>query len=160
MHIDLTHPQQMALGAARRQARHVRQWRRYRAIEWLAGGQAAAAVAATLGCSLASVYNWGAAWRQGGLEGLQEGPHPGRARALDARAEQYVEQVLADDPQQHGYQTTGWTVPLLHAALTHAGYQVSARTVRRTVRRLGWRWKRPKYVLGRPDPDYEGKKGR
>ncbi len=34
------------------------------------------------------------------------------------------------------------------------------RTVRRTLHRLGWRWKRPKYVLGRPDPAYAEKKSR
>ena len=43
--------------------------------------------------------------------------------------------------------------------LAAAGYAVSARTVRRAVHRLGYRWKRPQYVLGRPDPDYEAKKG-
>ncbi len=37
---------------------------------------------------------------------------------------------------------------------------MSERTTRRTLRRLGWRGKRPKYVLGRPDPQYAEKKGR
>ena len=48
-------------------------------------------------------------------------------------------------------------MPLLRAELEGAGYRVSGRTVRRTLHRLGFRWKRPKYVLGRPDP--EAKKG-
>ncbi|WP_083856779.1 winged helix-turn-helix domain-containing protein [Nitrolancea hollandica] len=42
--------------------------------------------------------------------------------------------------------------------MARAGYLVGERTIRRTLHRLGWRWKRPKYVLGRPDPDY-AKKG-
>ena len=33
------------------------------------------------------------------------------------------------------------------------------RTIRRALHRLGYRWKRPQYVLGRPDPAYEAKKG-
>lgn len=44
--------------------------------------------------------------------------------------------------------------------LAKAGYVVSERTVRRALKRLGFRWKRPKYVLGRPDPDHESKKGK
>lgn len=49
---------------------------------------------------------------------------------------------------------------MLRAQLERAGYWVSERTIRRTLHRLGFRWKRPKYVLGRPDPDHERKKGR
>jgi transposase len=68
--------------------------------------------------------------------------------------------LLADDPQRRGHHATGWTVPLLHGEAHAAGILVSEHTVRRAVRRLGWRWKRPKYVLGRPDPAYDEKKGR
>jgi transposase len=160
MQVEVSAQQQADLAAASAHERRVRHWRRYRAIHLLAQGHMPPAIAASLGCSLASIYNWAAAWRQEGLAGLQEAPHGGRARCLDATAEQYVEQLLTSDPQQHGFQASGWTVPLLQTAVTHAGYQASARTVRRTVRRLGWTWKRPKYVLGRPDPDYEAKKGR
>ncbi len=158
MHVSAQ--QEAELAAATAAEQRVRQWRRYRAIHLLARGHTPATIAAVLGCSLASIYNWAAAWRQAGVSGLQEARHGGRSRCLDATAEQYVEQVLASDPQAHGYQSTGWTVPLLHTAVTQAGYAASARTVRRTVRRLGWTWKRPASVLGRPDPDYEAKKGR
>ena len=126
----------------------------------LAKGHTPATIAAVLGCSLASSYTWAAAWRQAGVSGLQEAQHGGRSRCLDATAEQYGEPLLASDPQAHGYQAPGWTVPLLHRAVTQAGYAASARTVRRTVRRLGWTWKRPASVRGRPDPDDEAKQGR
>ena len=49
-------------------------------------------------------------------------------------------------------------MPLLRREAVRAGYAVSEQTLRRAIRRLGWRWKRPKYVLGRPDPDYTEKK--
>jgi transposase len=117
-------------------------------------------VAAAVGASRASVYAWAAAWRARGLAGLGDAPRPGRARQLDAAAEGLLNERLAVQPEAYGYQTTGWTVPLLRRELGEAGYAVSARTVRRTLRRLGWRWKRPKYVLGRPDPDYAAKGGR
>ena len=79
---------------------------------------------------------------------------------LAARAGALLEAVLTTDPQTRGYRATGWTVPLLQAELAAAGYTASPRTIRRAVHRLGYRWKRPKYVLGRPDPAYAEKRGR
>ena len=160
MEISLTEQGAADLVHATTGARQVRQWRRYRAIQLLAEGQAPQQVAAVLGCSLASVYNWATAWQQQGCVGLAEVRHAGRTRTLDAKALRLLEHWLETDPQTLGEQTTGWTVPLLHTRLTQADYPISQRTLRRALHRLGWRWKRPKYVLGRPDPAYEEKKGR
>jgi transposase len=49
---------------------------------------------------------------------------------------------------------------LLRTALVQQGWIAAERTLRRTLHRLGWRWKRPKFVLGRPDPAYMEKKSR
>lgn len=160
MKISLTGRERSDLAQAASTARQVRQWRRYRAIQLLAEDQTPQEVAAVLGCSLASVYNWAATWQQDGQAGLREANHAGRTRTLDAAALRLLEQWLETDPQTVGEQTTGWTVPLLHTRLTQAGYLISPRTLRRALHRLGWRWKRPKYVLGRPDPAYDEKKGR
>lgn len=156
-------------GAARRE-RRVRQWRRYQALLLLDTGEHPTQVAAAVGCSLASIYNWASAWnrqsdRQGRplarkLDAVSEAPHGGRPRRLDAAAEAEVEQLLATDPQAHGFAATDWTVPLLQTELAKRGDVLGERTLRRTLHRLGYRWKRPKYVLGRPDPAYEAKRGR
>lgn len=159
MQLTLSVEEAAAVAAAAHQERRVRVWRRYRAIQLLAVGQTPTAIAAALGCSLASIYNWVAAWREHGLAGLQEGPHPGKPPLLHGAPAQRLEALLATDPAQTGYHATGWTVPLLQAELATAGVMVSQRTIRRTIRRLGWSWKRPKYVLGRPDPAYEEKRG-
>lgn len=140
------------------QTRRVRQWRRLQAGLLLAEGQPPQAVAATLGASRSAVYNWAARWRRAGLAGLAEGPHRGLARRFDAVGERWLDATLASDPQARGYQSAGWTVPLLRREAAQAGYAVSAATLRRAIRRLGWRWKRPKYVLGRPDAAYAEKK--
>ena len=137
----------------------VRVWRRYQALLLLDTGQAPAAIAAALGCGRASVYGWAAAWRQAGEAGLPPSRGGGgRPRALAGAGEALLMARLASDPQALGYQATGWTVPLLLGELAAAGYAVEARTVRRTLHRLGWRWKRPKYVPGRPDPQHAEKK--
>jgi transposase len=133
-----------------------------RAIELLAEGRRPEAVAAALGCARSSVYAWARAWREMGLSGLREGSRPGRKRSLEVRgAELLLEELLEEgNPQSRGYRSSGWTVPMLKSELAKSGYVVSERTVRRTLKRLGFRWKRPKYVLGRPDPDHESKKGK
>lgn len=160
MGLALTAGERAALARAEAGERRVRHWRRYRALRLLADGQHPAAVAASVGCSERSVWYWAAAWRRGGLGGLAEPPRGGRARALDARAEGLLGAWLGSDPQARGYHATGWTVPALRAELAAAGYAVGQRTIRRALHRLGWRWKRPKYVLGRPDPAYAEKKRR
>ena len=159
MEIALTAEARAALEAAAGAERRTRCWKRYRAVLLLADGALPGAVAAALGCSRSSVYAWAAAWREEGIAGLAEGPHRGRARRLNEAGEHALETLLGGDPQERGHRATGWTVALLRAELAKAGHAVGERTVRRALRRLGWRWKRPKYVLGRPDPAYEQKRG-
>ena len=161
MQLALSAVERTSLEAAATAERRVRVWRRYRAILLLAEGEVGPEqVAAALGCARASVYGWAQTWRSHGLTGLQEAPRTGRPAKLAGEGTAALEQVLATDPQACGQRATGWTVPLLRAELAAAGYAVSERTVRRTLHRQGWRWKRPKYVLGRPDPAYEEKRGR
>lgn len=159
MPLLLTTSQRAALDAAAVAEPRVRRWRRYRAVQLRADGLTVEAVAQSLGCSPASVYAWTAAWRQHGVAGLAEGDHGGGQVKLDAAGEAVLEGVLASDPQAHGHRATGWTVALLRVELAHAGVVVADRTVRRALHRLGYRWKRPRYVLGRPDPAYAEKRG-
>ena len=98
------------------------------------------------------------AWRHEGLAGLHEGVHPGLAPRLDAAGLVWLDGLLGRDPQECGYTLSGWTVPALQTEAASVGYRVSSATLRRAIRRLDWRWKRPKFVLGRPDPDYEKKR--
>jgi transposase len=95
-----------------------------------------------------------------GIAGVAEAAHAIAPRAHTAPLTVLLTTLLGSDPQQYGHHATGWTVALLHGEARRAGYRVSARTVRRLVRRLGWRWQRPTYVLGRPDPAYAEKRGR
>ena len=160
MQLEMTDDQRTAVAAAAAREPRVRRWRRYQAVQLLAEGQHPTAVAQSLHCSRASVYAWAAAWRQDGIAGLGEAAHGGGRVKLDAAGEAILQRLLATDPHAHGHQATGWTVPLLEGELAQAGYRVGGRTVRRALHRLGYRWKRPQYVLGRPDPDYAEKRGR
>jgi transposase len=159
MDIVVTDAQRAELEATVGTEKRTRVWKRSQAVLLLAAGQPPAMIADNLRCGVRSVYSWGAAWRSAGVIGLVEGPHPGAARRVDAAGTALLEELLASDPQGRGHRATGWTVALLQAELAQAGYTVSSRTVRRTIHRLGYRWKRPQSVLGRPDPADEAKKG-
>lgn len=158
MRITLTEQERAALEGAAQGERRVRDWRRYRALVLLATRDAED-VAADLGCSRASVYRWAGLYRSRGLDGLVERRRAGRPARLAGAGETALAGLLRADPQAHGRHATGWTVPMLRDELAAAGHAVSERTIRRTLHRLGWRWKRPKYVLGRPDPAYAEKRG-
>ena len=159
MELELSPAQQADLEAAAAGERRARVWRRYRAVLLLAGGEAPAAVARALGCSLSSVYGWAGTWRRAGLAGLAGRAHGGGVAPLLERAGPLLEALLAMDPQARGHLAAHWTVPLLRAELRAVGDPVSERTIRRSLHGLGYRWKRPKYVLGRPDPAYAEKRG-
>jgi transposase len=160
MPMSLTEDQRTDLLAAAAAERRVRRWKRSQAILLRGDGLSVPAVAQTLGCSQASVYAWTAAWRQHGVAGLREGAHRGGPVKLGPAAEARLTDLLATDPQTHGHRATGWTVPLLRTELATTGTVVGERTIRRALHRLGYRWKRPRYLRGRPDPAYAAKKGR
>ncbi len=161
MPLTLSEDERSALKAAQAHSPKVRHWRRYQAVLLRSAGVPVAQVARDLGCSQASVSNWTAAWRTEGVAGVAEGVHAGAVRRLASAAEAEVGRLLAEgDPQVYGYAAANWTVPLLRTELARRGWPAAARTIRRTLHRLGWRWKRPKYVLGRPDPAYAEKKSR
>jgi transposase len=157
MRVALTAAERAELERAAAAERRVGRWKRYRAV-LLRAELGPEAAAAALGCARSSVYAWVAAWRERGIEGLRERPRSGRPRRLAGGGEAALEALLARDPQAGGHLATGWTVPLLRAELAAAGHAVGERTIRRALHRQGWRWKRPKYVLGRPDPAYAEKK--
>jgi transposase len=159
MPLTLTPDQRADLEDAAARARQTRSWKRYRALLLLADGQTIAQVSTALACGQSTVYRWVAIWREQGLACLAEGPHPGRTRRLDPTAEARLQALLGSDPQAHGHLSTGWTAPLLLGALAAGGWVVHEHTLRRTLKRLGYRWKRPQYVLGRPDPAYAEKRG-
>lgn len=159
MVLEMTPEQRTDLEQAAAHARQTRSWKRSQALLLLADGQTISQVAHTLACGQSTISRWVALWREQGAERLAEGPHCGRAYRLDATAAQRVQDLLEADPQAHGHHATGWTVPLLLGELAAAGWVVHEHTLRRTLKRLGYRWKRPQYVLGRPDPAYTANKG-
>lgn len=158
MILEVTPEQRTDLEQAATAARQTRTWKRSRALLLLADGQTIPQDSTALDCGQSTIYRWVVTWREQGVAGLAEGPHRGRAPRLDA-ADPVIHALLGSEPQAHWHQATGWTVPLLLRELTTQGWEVHEHTLRRMRKRMGYRWTRPRYVLGRLDPASHEKKG-
>ena len=74
---------------------------------------------------------------------------------------QRILEELARSPLELGYRTNVWTVELLAGHLGRR-YEcsISPRTLRRRMRQVGLRCKRPRYVYSEKEPHLAQKKGR
>src|SRR5829696_8457913 len=141
-----------------RAASDVRLYRRTLAMLELDKGRPAAEIAEMLGVSRQSVHNWATAFADDpDPSALHDRDRSGRPPVWGERAEDLLRSLMAVSPQESGYPDTAWTVPLLREELGRALEQMpSDDTVRRGLSRLGYVWKRPRYVL-EPDPQREKK---
>lgn len=135
-----------------------RVYRRTLAVLEISRGATVAEVAQTLGVTRQSVYNW--LDRYGSRRNPQklvDRARSGRPSLWRSPLRKMLRSSLETLLSRWGYWASRWTVPLLSQHLEqHAGRRLSEDTVRRELRRLGFVWKRSRYVL-EPDPDAEKK---
>jgi transposase len=121
-------------------------------------GLPVAEVARSLGVSRQSVHNWidhfvGAQ----DPTTLADAPRPGRPSVWQEPSRSLLHWLMQTPPEELGYWASNWTVPLLQEHLEQsAGQRLSEDSIRRELARLGYVWKRTRYVL-KPDPDQENK---
>lgn len=149
------------LEQAARSTRDKRAWLRMRALLLWDENQNATAVSRTLGVGRQSLYEWRSRYlERRDAADLLDRPKSGRKPSLSLPERERLAEILEQEPKEYGYQSYGWTVPLLLQHLqSHEGASLSETTLRRTLRSMGYRWKRPRYVLARRDPEREEKKG-
>ena len=156
--LKLKHWQRRRLRRQLRSTSDARTYRRTLAVLELDRGRSAADVAAMLGVTRQSVHNWAAAFvREPDPSALRDEDRSGRPPLLAEQTEGLLPALMGRSPQDRGSPHTDWTVPLLRQELAKdLGLRPSDETVRRGLRRLGYVWKRPRYVLD-PDPEREKK---
>ncbi len=136
-------------------------YRRVQAVLLVAQGRTVAEAAEIVGAQAWAVYAWVRAYLQSHDPGcLQDAPRSGRPRTAPPITNKRIEREVRRDPMRLGYNTTGWTVALLAEHLQRKyDVAISPRTLRRRMRDLGLRWKRPRYVYATKDPNRAQKKG-
>jgi transposase len=140
----------------------VRLFQRVQAVLWVAQGDTISEVAELLGVSVQSVYNWlqrYLAVHQ--VAALADAPRSGRPVTAPQITAADILQHLQGNPLQLGYRTTVWSVKLLAAHLSRQYHcPINPHTLRRRMKAMGLRCKRPRYFYEEKAPHRAQKKGR
>ena len=138
-----------------------RTFRRLQAVLLVARGRTVSEVARLTDLKPWAIYAWVRRYLTDHRpDALVDAPRSGRPTAAPAITDARIVRQFRRDPLRLGYSTTTWTVALLAAHLSRAhDCSITPGTLRRRMRRLGLRWKRPRYVYADKDPHRAQKKG-
>jgi transposase len=139
-----------------------RETRRALALLDLDAGESPTRVAERYRVGRSTVYEWAARWGDTDrprADRLRDADRSGRPPATRDAAEELLAKLMPTVPTAHGYRHPSWTTPLLLAHLKRHGVEASDTTVRRALHRLGYRWKRPRFVLSRRAEHWRQAKG-
>ena len=81
------------------------------------------------------------------IERIRDQPRSGRPGTKRDRSISVIRDLLARPPADYHYRSAVWTVPMLRRQVQRRlKCSVSARTVRRALHQLRYRFKRPRYI--------------
>lgn len=149
------------LKRALKQAVDKRTFQRVQAVLLVAQGRAISEVTEISEVSAKTLYNWVHLYLdQHQVAALYDAPRCGRPPVAKRITTARILRELRRNPLRIGYRTTVWTVKLLAKHLSQL-YQcmISPRTLRRRMREIGLRCKRPRYFYEEKDPHRAQKKG-
>src|ERR1019366_208907 len=119
----------------------------------VAQGMSCPEVAGLLGDAPRSVENWVRHFETNGLAGLQEGEHPGRPQRLNTEQVAKINVVLRQTPRATGLSQNLWDGKALSAWIVREyGISLGVRQCQRLFRRLDFRLRKPRPMIGKGDP--------
>lgn len=141
-------------------AEDVRVYQRAQALLLVAEGYTLAQAAHVAGLSRPTVYFWLKRYvQQRRVEALRDVPRRGRPPAAERITPEQILLELSLPPSDWGYCTHIWTVALLASHLERRyGCPINPHTLRRRMKAMGLRWKRPRYVFSQKAPHLPQKK--
>jgi transposase len=150
------------LSRALAEASQARVFRRLQAVLLIAQGYTALTAARITGLSLRSVYHLVKRFLAGHQIGvLLDQSRSGRPTVAGRITPARILAELRRSPLRLGYRSNVWTVAWLADRLGQRyDCQISPHTLRRRMRALGLRCKRPRYVYSEKEPHLPQKKGR
>lgn len=122
-------------------------------VLWRAEGLTTLEIGQRLACHRDTVSLWLERYQTLGVVGLQDEPRSGRPPKLDAATRQRAEAALDHPPPEEEQPCACWTLPQLRTFLAGATPSFCRDTLRRTVRALGFRWRRPRLWAHKEDPE-------
>lgn len=150
------------LAQALNHAETARVFRRLQAVLLIAQGRGVRDVTTVTGLARSSVYYLVKHYLQTHqVTGLHDSARSGRPRVALAATDERILRELNRSPLSLGYRTNVWTVELLAAHLSERyKCRIRPRTLRRRMKEIGLRCKRPRYVYAEKEPHLAQKKGR
>jgi len=138
-----------------------RYYLRLQVVLAIAQGMAATKICELTGSSLKSIYNYVNCYLSTHqVTSLWDAPRCGRPASASAITDSRIKHALQHNPLKLGYSTTGWTVAVLADYLNKKYHcSISRSTLRRRMKAMGLRYKRPRYVYVENDPNRAQKKG-
>ncbi len=148
----LTSRQRSRLSDLTASTRDARVVRRAYALLWLDDGESAGAIAARLGVSRQTVYNWASRFQdRSGLSltpRLADAERGGRPCTASGVIDPLIDVIIDSDPRDLGYRSTVWTASrLVEYLFDEHDLTVSDDSVRLAIARLKINWKRPRHRL-------------
>lgn len=162
--LTLTETERTALQNAVKRVREARVVKRAQALLWLDQGEVPPMVAQRLQVSRQTIYHWVAAFRARApaspLDRLRDQQRSGCPPTKRAAITTVIRQLWETPSNQSAAQTDiPRSAPALQRHLQRCGVVVHERTIRRTLRALDYRYKRPRYVLARRSKTWRQQKG-
>ena len=127
---------------------------RIRTVKQIQSGTSPEVAARALGFNRTMVYNWLAAYREGGVDALKAKPIPGRPRKLQGRQlARLYRLVVGKDPRQLQFPFGLWTRAMVRELIKREfGVGLSEVSVGRLLRSMGLSPQRPVYRAYQQDP--------
>ncbi len=150
----LSRAERKAIQKLRKRPPNVEVYQRIQAVYFSSKGLKAQQIAEIVGRSRISVTRWLHEFEKHGLSALWPGKSTGRPPKADADFQAALVGAIEQNPQDLGYPFTRWSVDLLTEHLRRKLHvDISCSTVYNTLKRLGYRYGRPKLDLKhRQDP--------
>jgi transposase len=141
------------------QTKELSEYRRIAALLAMDDGVAAADVARWLGVSRQCVYQWQARFEDSSrsASGMVQRTRTGRPSQWNEDTIAFLRAALHQSPDELGFPAVNWTVNFLIEHLHNSlGFCPGEESLREQLHKLGYVWKRPRYVLAQ-DPLREKK---
>ena len=148
LNFQLSAEQVTQVEQAKRKDKRAEVRQRATAVHLLHLGHEPAEVGQILSVTMQAIYHWYHRFMRAGIEGLANRPKGHRQAKADAAYRQALEQTLASEPSEVGYDFAIWTVERLrdHLAQT-TGKQLSISRLREILREQQYVYRRPKHDL-------------
>jgi transposase len=119
-----------------------------KAIQLLSSGQKPGDVAERFAVQPVTIYNWFHRFCREGYDGLTNQPRGRPKRKADQAYCQALEEAIAHNPDDYGYDFATWTAERLRDHLEKVtGTHISISRLRMVIRNRGYRYRHPKRSL-------------